>query len=417
MPISAYPPFASALLADGATGGTQAFKWHEPSALFLPRDQPDSGREPSALYDYADLGGSRGLSLGRLQPRGWSPCTPVFVASNSSKASSAPAKGLEVFAIDVGTGQKLWRSEEPYADATRASDNTVPAGVSLRSGVDGVNRLYAGDMEGRVWELDAATGANVNVERAAPGCSPCRFAAVDTQGTVTAPRPITTNVALALAPASFTAGAPLAASPFPGRCCCSERPARTGCPPPVSGAIHLALLDGRYRRPVRAGGTLLGGAAVSQPAALASAEAAGLLQQPAPFPLDSFTAPERMYGNLTVAGRTAFVPTARGVINDLFSLNPDIAGTTYALDLGGAVSAASLANFNLANFGGVTVFHEGGASPRDHILGAEVSRLSQLTLDNATSTAARPDATLAPDGAGGGPSFRLLNWMRRFATQ
>ena len=340
----------------------------------------------------------------------------VFVASNSSKASSAPAKGLEVFAIDVGTGQKLWQWEEPYADATRASDNTVPAGVSLRSGVDGVNRLYAGDMEGRVWELDAATGANVNVERAAPGCSPCRFAAVDTQGTVTAPRPITTNVALALAPASFTAGAPLAAYASQPLLLFGTAGA-DWVPATVSGAIHLALLDGRYRRPVRAGGTLLGGAAVSQPAALASAEAAGLLQQPAPFPLDSFTAPERMYGNLTVAGRTAFVPTARGVINDLFSLNPDIAGTTYALDLGGAVSAASLANFNLANFGGVTVFHEGGASPRDHILGAEVSRLSQLTLDNATSTAARPDATLAPDGAGGGPSFRLLNWMRRFASQ
>ena len=78
-----------------------------------------------------------------------------------------------------------------------------------------------------------------------------------------------------------------------------------------------------------------------------------------------------MYGNVTVAGQTAFIPTARGVINDLFSLDANIAGTTYALDLGGAVSAASLANFNLANFGGVTVFHEGGAAPKDHVIGAE----------------------------------------------
>ena len=44
-----------------------------------------------------------------------------------------------------------------------------------------------------------------------------------------------------------------------------------------------------------------------------------------------------------------------------------------------------------------------------------MSRLTQLTLDNAASTAAKPDPKLAPDAQS--PTFRLLNWMRRFSSQ
>ena len=68
--------------------------------------------------------------------------------------------GIHVYAFDLSTGQMVWRWSEPYVDSV----NDIPGAVTLAD-IDGdsfMDRVYVGDMDGRMWELDAITGQNVN---------------------------------------------------------------------------------------------------------------------------------------------------------------------------------------------------------------------------------------------------------------
>jgi hypothetical protein len=68
--------------------------------------------------------------------------------------------GINVFAFDLASGEKLWNFSDEYADAV----NDIPGAVTLFD-LDGdtfVDRVYVGDMNGRMWELNAMDGTNPN---------------------------------------------------------------------------------------------------------------------------------------------------------------------------------------------------------------------------------------------------------------
>jgi Tfp pilus tip-associated adhesin PilY1 len=83
----------------------------------------------------------------------------VFVATNFL-LNPTEHGGINVFAFDLATGDKLWHFSDKYF----SSHNDMPGAITLfdttRDGY--VDRLYVGDMDGRLWELEAATGANPN---------------------------------------------------------------------------------------------------------------------------------------------------------------------------------------------------------------------------------------------------------------
>ncbi|WP_338869837.1 hypothetical protein [Myxococcus stipitatus] len=415
----AFPPHAPVELADRDTGGVDwAVKWKESNALFLMAPQSDPGRLPTGLYNYGGLGGTRGLSVGVVR-QGLEPTYAVFVASSSSGASGAPTYGMEVFAIDAATGQKLWQWEQDYTQAW--VDNSAPTAPTVLTDTGGAARLYVGDMEGRLWELDGATGQNVNVARLGPACStaaPCKYPALDTRSTDTQRRPITTNVALARLPQSIESGSALKG--YEG-----ELIAMVGTggvdwvQPTVAGQFHLALLDRRRRLPLGTNGTKLDGAPVTASEANTLASQSGVLQEPPPFPL-TFAAPRHLYGNITVAGRTAYFTTAQGKVGDLMSLDAKTAGNTWSIDLGDTATSASTAatalpGLSLANFGGVAVYHRNtGSGSSDYVVGLEVSRITNTRIDNSgTKGPSSPNEELRVNGQGGF-IFRLLNWSQRF---
>jgi hypothetical protein len=68
--------------------------------------------------------------------------------------------GINVFAFDLKTGTKLWHFSSEYADAV----NDIPGAVTVfdHDGDSFMDRVYVGDMNGRLWEIDAIDGTNPN---------------------------------------------------------------------------------------------------------------------------------------------------------------------------------------------------------------------------------------------------------------
>lgn len=69
-----------------------------------------------------------------------------------------PFGGINVFAFDLKTGERLWYFSEQYSD----SINDIPGAVTIfdTSGDDFVDRVFVGDMNGRLWEINAQDGLN-----------------------------------------------------------------------------------------------------------------------------------------------------------------------------------------------------------------------------------------------------------------
>ncbi|WP_141325901.1 hypothetical protein [Myxococcus sp. AB025B] len=413
-----FPPHAPVELADRDTGGTQwAWKWREETAHFVMAPLDDPGRHPTGLYNYTEMGGTRGLSVGVVR-QGLEPTYTVFVGASSSGAQGSPTFGMQVFAIDIATGQKLWQWERGYTQAW--VDNTPPHAPTVLTDTGGAARVYTGDMEGKLWELDGATGQNVNVARANPPCAtPCKFTGLDAQSVTGDRRPLSTNVALARLPQNITAGSAL--KNYEG-----ELVALVGTggvdwvPADDAGQLHLALLGTSRRLPLGTSGLKLDGTNISASEAKGLATQQGILQEPTPFPL-TFGAPQHVYGTITVAGRTAYFSTANGKIgSDLMSVEGNISGKTWALDLGntatsGTGAVSSLSSMTVANFGGVAVFQQGsGASSQSHVIGLGVSKIARHTV-NDPAGANTPEAKeqMRVNGQNGFV-FRLLNWSQRF---
>jgi len=83
----------------------------------------------------------------------------AFVASGFADIALAHG-GMNVFAFDLRTGDKLWHFSQEYAD----SINDIPGDVTAfdTTGDGFVDRVYVGDMNGRMWEINAADGCNPN---------------------------------------------------------------------------------------------------------------------------------------------------------------------------------------------------------------------------------------------------------------
>ena len=83
----------------------------------------------------------------------------VFVATGYAQIAVNHG-GINVFAFDLKTGAKLWRFSIEYADSV----NDIPGAVTVydTDGDSFADRVYVGDMNGRIWELNALDGANPN---------------------------------------------------------------------------------------------------------------------------------------------------------------------------------------------------------------------------------------------------------------
>ncbi|HYO72542.1 MAG TPA: hypothetical protein VEU33_41365 [Archangium sp.] len=142
---------------DPDNGNNTAFWWSDRQGVAAPDYTQLDGARSSGLYNYKDFGDALAMNLVPVR-RGNVPTFQLIVATNGARAG---AQQLQVFALDSGTGKKLWQWERPYGAGT---SNSVPGGTStLDVDNDGsMDRVYVGDMEGRLWELDIHTGANLN---------------------------------------------------------------------------------------------------------------------------------------------------------------------------------------------------------------------------------------------------------------
>lgn len=367
------------------------------------------------LYDFQDLGGTAGLSASQIRV-GLEPVYVVFAVSNMSAGRS----GLEVHAVEASTGQLMWQWEHPYDapdHSDRLHDNAVPPVATVITGADGAARVFVGDHEGRLWELDAATGKNLNTATTGD-CkpeAPCQFPAFDTGSSKADPQPITTNIAVARVPPELGDDAPLAA--YRG-----ERVAIFGtagadwlaAAEQVQGRVHVALLEAGRRVPIATGrGTRLDGKTPwSLESARKVAKTSGVLQEVPSFPVQ-FAKGERVYGAITVAGSVAYFTTATDkVASDVMQLPENGNGHTYTLNLGTANTKA-LAGTNAA-YGGVAVYLGAGGE----LKGLVSSQMSTMNYQTSTSVpgdiadGSKRDPRLKV-GDNQGLTYRLMAWLRR----
>jgi hypothetical protein len=158
-----------------STAASYALKWFDwddglPTA-YSPTDYTVSDNIKFGRHDYRNLGKAYGTAIGKV----WVGNAFQYVAYVATSAadytdSVSPTgyKGVEMFAIDLVTGKKLWQWEHRYsrtnADGSVIADNTIPGRPALAdTDADGsVDRIYVGDMEGHLWELAASDGRNMN---------------------------------------------------------------------------------------------------------------------------------------------------------------------------------------------------------------------------------------------------------------
>ncbi|MBI5814504.1 MAG: PQQ-binding-like beta-propeller repeat protein [Nitrospinae bacterium] len=119
------------------------------------------GTNPSTGLEV--MGNGYKTAIGPVLDAGGSVQAMVFAATTKVVNTSAiPAEmgGVQVFAFDLKTGATLWRFSVDYS----GTQNELPGAIVLLDKTrDGyIDEVIVGDMDGRLWELDALTGSNVN---------------------------------------------------------------------------------------------------------------------------------------------------------------------------------------------------------------------------------------------------------------
>jgi len=161
-----------------ATYATRWFDWNDGDSgtAHIPTDyNTTSATVLDAIkfgrYDYRNMGKTFGTAIGTL----WSGRAfrfVAFTATNSADYTNATTplgyQGVEVFAIDLTTGQRLWQWQKRYERKNAANTVIASNGIPGRPALvdvdnDGsVDRIYVGDLEGHLWELSAVDGRNLN---------------------------------------------------------------------------------------------------------------------------------------------------------------------------------------------------------------------------------------------------------------
>ncbi|MDP1825946.1 MAG: hypothetical protein Q8L48_21965 [Archangium sp.] len=366
-------------------------------------------------YDYRDLGGTAGLTSSQIRV-GLEPAYVVFAVSNMS----AGRQGIQVYAIEASTGQMMWQWERPY-DGPGPSDNAVPVVATVLTGADGAGVLLVGDHEGRIWELDAATGQNIHVSTDLAGCTtalPCQFPAFDTVSTAANPQPITTNIAVARVPSGIAPG--LSLQPYE-----NERVLIFGTagadwisdPTTVAGRLHVALYETPRQVPVQTvGGLELDGITAWTAGSVLLASAKGVMQEVPDFPR-VFALGERVHGTITVAGSVAYFATAYDKIGDVMAVSPTVQGQTYSVNLGTADTGALTAGFagTRASYGGVAVYRDKGTGAFKGVVSSQTGSMNYTpaaSMPAAVVTASTLNPALTVNN-NQGLAYRLMGWIRR----
>jgi hypothetical protein len=126
---------------------------------------------PQFLWEAGDTYSSSGKSyvLGRAHGAAISPIMTgsgvkfaYFVATDNTNGSWG--NGFNLYALNAEDGSVIWRVNKVYANDT--THNDVPGTVAVvdDSGGGGpVDKVYFGDLEGKVWQVDARDGSRATV--------------------------------------------------------------------------------------------------------------------------------------------------------------------------------------------------------------------------------------------------------------
>lgn len=154
------------------------YNWDDGAAATKHIPTPYNTTDPTILdaiktgrFDYRNMGLAFGTAVGMLW-EGNAFRYVVLATSSSADWTNAATplgyRGIETFAIDLVSGEKLWQWQNRYMRANAAgtviADNAVPGRPALLdvNGDGALDRVYVGDIEGRLWELSAADGKNYN---------------------------------------------------------------------------------------------------------------------------------------------------------------------------------------------------------------------------------------------------------------
>ncbi len=123
---------------------------------------------PKFLWEASDTYTSSGKTyvMGRAQGAAISPIMTTagvkfgyFLATDNTNGSWG--NGYNMYALDATDGSVIWRYNHTYANDT--THNDVPGTVAIIDDAgDGgpVNKVYFGDLEGKVWQVNATTGGS-----------------------------------------------------------------------------------------------------------------------------------------------------------------------------------------------------------------------------------------------------------------
>jgi hypothetical protein len=130
-------------------------------------DSGNNVQAPTWLWEASDTFTSSGKTyvLGRAQGAAISPINTTagvsyafFVATDNTNGTAG--NGFNMYALDAGTGSVIWRFNHTYTSDT--THNDVPGALAVvdSAGDSGpADKVYFGDIEGKLWAVSAGNGA------------------------------------------------------------------------------------------------------------------------------------------------------------------------------------------------------------------------------------------------------------------
>ncbi len=109
------------------------------------------------------MGAGYRTSVGTVRDSSGAERNFIFAATNKQRdllANPPDMGGIQVFAFDMADGSQVWRFSVDYV----GTQNELPGAITLvdKTFDSYVDTVVVGDMDGRLWELNAADGSNVN---------------------------------------------------------------------------------------------------------------------------------------------------------------------------------------------------------------------------------------------------------------